>query len=144
LHGLGGTMNMNARCMAVFLLASLAAGGLSCAQDDESTGEQNNNAWLSKIQFDLSQINTDGLTGPADGLVSVSFEFCIPKDPELVKEILAIDPTIKYASVSPGRIGCGDSEYLCLGDTHKPNWREVLKQIASLDYVTRIERTYWE
>lgn len=137
-------MNMNTRCVVVFLLAALSAVSLSCTRDDESAGEQNTNAWRNKIAFDLSQIRPDGLTGPPDGLVSVSYEFCIPKNPELVKEVLAIDPAVQLAAEAPGRIGCGDSEYLCLGDTHKPNWREILKRIASLDYVTRIERTHWE
>lgn len=135
---------MNTRCMVIVLLTALVAGGVACARDNESTAEKSDNNWLSKIDFDLSQIRPDGLTGPPDGLVSVSYEFCIPKDPRLVKEVLAIDSTVTYASKSPGRIGCGDSEYLCMGDTHKPNWREILKRIAALDYVTRIERAYWE
>jgi hypothetical protein len=135
---------MNTRCVVAVLLAVWVAVSLSCARDEESAGEQNTDAWRDKVAFDLSQIRPDGLAGPPDGLVSVSYEFCIPKDPELVKEVRAIDPSVQLVSAAPGRIGCGDSEYLCLGDTHKPNWREILKKTASLDYVTRIERVYWE
>ncbi|UCH84515.1 MAG: hypothetical protein JSW50_02140, partial [Candidatus Latescibacterota bacterium] len=100
--------------------------------------------WKDKIAFDLSQIRPDGLTGPPDGLVAVSYEFCIPKDEELLNRVLAVDSTIKIQPESPGRIGCGKDEYLCIANTHKPNWKEILRRIAALDYVMRIERTHWE
>ena len=33
---------------------------------------------MRKVEFDLSHIDGDGLRGPADGKVAVSYEFCIP------------------------------------------------------------------
>ena len=33
---------------------------------------------LNKVEFDLAQLDVNGLRGPADGKVSVSYEFCIP------------------------------------------------------------------
>ena len=100
--------------------------------------------WQQKIHFDLSGIRADGLTGPADGLVSVSYEFCIPGKQQFLAEVLAIDSSIQYSTGSPGRVGCGESDYLCIGDTHKPNWREILQQIAALAYVKRIQRAWFE
>jgi hypothetical protein len=114
------------------------------AKDDKSTAGESANRWQRKIAFDMSQIRPDGITGPPDGLVSVSYEFCIPGDDELLDRVLAIDPTIKYAREAPGRIGCDKTQYLCMGDTHNPHWKDILRQIAELDFVTRIERTYWE
>jgi hypothetical protein len=134
--------NIRAAYWIVLVLVLCAAP--SCSKDDQTTKEQNNADWQNKIAFDLSQIRPDGLTGPPDGLVSVSYEFCIPKDKAFLDEVLAVDPAIKSTPESPGRIGCGKTEYLCIGDTHNPRWKDILRQLASLDYVTRIERTYWE
>jgi len=117
---------------------------LACAKADKTDTEKDDTTWRDKIAFDLSQIRPDGLTGTPDGLVSVSYEFCIPKDDEIIERVMAIDPTIKRMSEAPGRIGCGKTEILCIGSTHNPRWREILRQIASLDFVERIERTDWE
>jgi len=117
---------------------------LSCGKNGNTSKEQDTNAWQEKVAFDLSQIRPDGLTGPPDGLVSVSYEFCIPKSAEFLNVVLSIDSTIKTQPESPGRIGCGKTQYLCMGDTHNPRWKEILRQIASLEYVDRIERVYFE
>lgn len=120
---------------------------LSCNNSDKSTEEKKvpeSSGWQNKIAFDLSQIRPDGLTGPPDGLVSVSYEFCIPNDKPFLDEVLSIDPAIKFMMEARGRIGCGKTEVLCIGDTHNPRWKDILQEIASLDYVARIERTVWE
>ena len=134
----------NIRAAYWIVSALVLCAALSCSKSDKTTKEQDNSGWQNKIAFDLSQIHPDGLTGPPDGLVRVSYEFCIPKDKAFLDRVLAIDPTIKCSLESPGRIGCGKTEYLCIGDTHNSRWKDILQQIASLDYVTRIERTYWE
>ena len=36
------------------------------------------NIMESKIKFDLTQLDKDGLSGPDDGKRSISYEFCIP------------------------------------------------------------------
>ncbi|MCK5191008.1 MAG: hypothetical protein KAR12_13230, partial [Methylococcales bacterium] len=33
-----------------------------------------------KIEFDITKLNQQGLYGPADGLRSLSYEFCIPAE----------------------------------------------------------------
>ncbi|MCL7975845.1 MAG: hypothetical protein M8863_00910 [marine benthic group bacterium] len=96
------------------------------------------------ITFDLEPISEDGLTGPPDGLRSVSYEFCIPADSASAAEVLAIDPSLKLHSGSPGRIGCSDTQTLCIGSTHQPEWRSILERLSALDYVTRIDQTFWE
>jgi len=47
-----------------------------------------------KINFDLNQLNEQGLRGPPDGLRALAYEFCIPADPVLSARVKAIDPTV--------------------------------------------------
>src|SRR5688572_13670999 len=77
----------------------------------------------SKIHFTVSGFTADGLYGPADGLRSLAYEFCIPASAELANEVQTIDPTVEVYAASPGRIGCTDDEFLCIGNTHQPNFR---------------------
>jgi hypothetical protein len=98
---------------------------------------------LAKITFNLARISADGLVGPQDGLRSVTYEFCMPATEDAIAEIQAIDPTLQY-SRSPGRIRCTRDQYLVLGDTHKPNWREILTGLAQLDYVQQIDEFFGE
>ena len=97
-----------------------------------------------RIKFDLGSIDGTGLTGPPDGLVAVAYEFCIPAAPEYLAEVQGIDPTVRAYPGSPGRIQCGSDEILCIGSTYQENWRSVLLDLASLAYVSRIDRSYAE
>lgn len=97
-----------------------------------------------KITFELSVISADGLVGASDSLRASDYEFCILGDGQLLGEILAIDPNIQSYPHSRGRIGCNHEQYLCIGNTHNPRWKSVLQSIARLDYVERIDQTYWE
>ena len=92
-----------------------------------------------KIRFDLSVFNEDGLYGPHGGLRAAAYEFCIPANDEMAAEVESIDPTIQIYAGSPGRVGCGDGEYLCIGSTYQPGFRDVLTNLAQLEYVTDIE-----
>jgi hypothetical protein len=139
---MAATVNIRAVNWTALMLVLIAVA--SCGENEKTTKQQDSGDWQNKIAFDLSQIRADGLTGPPDAMVSVAYEFCIPRDRVLLARVLAIDSTVKYTAEAPGRIGCGKTEYLCMGDTHTPRWRDILRQIASLDYVTRIERTDWE
>lgn len=97
-----------------------------------------------KIRFDLSQLNEEGLYGPPDGLRSISYEFCIPAAEALVEEVTSIDSTVSIRRDSPGRIGCSEDQYLCVGNTHQGNYREVLLKLANLEYVKKIEQSFFE
>lgn len=97
-----------------------------------------------KIRFDLSVLNSDGLIGNADSLVAVDYEFCIPENEQYVEEVRDLDSSIQLHQASPGRIGCDSREYLVIGNTHQPNFKTVLTNLANLSYVERIERCFWE
>ena len=92
-----------------------------------------------KIHFDVSEFNDDGLYGPPDGLRAAMYEFCIPARPDLAAEVASIDPTVQIYADRRGRIGCGSNEYLCIGSTCQPGFRDVLANLAQLEYVSRIQ-----
>ena len=79
-----------------------------------------------KITFDLNSIDEDGLIGPTDGKASVDFEFCIPYKEQYLKEIQSIDSDIKCYYGSRGRIGCGNEEYLCIGNTGDKDYNLIV------------------
>ena len=99
---------------------------------------------LSKIQFDLDPISEEGLIGPPDGLRSVAYEFCIPNQPQFIEEVTQIDDNIQIFSQSPGRIGCQSDQALAIGETHNPNWKEILINLTQLDYIEEIQQHYGE
>jgi hypothetical protein len=98
----------------------------------------------SAIHFDLTQLNSEGLRGPADGLRALHYEFCIPDQPDVISEVRAIDPTLEIQRASSGRIGCGTNEVLCLGHTHQPQYREVLERLAQHPDVSEIHEAVFE
>ncbi len=99
---------------------------------------------LSKIMFDFSSLSTEGLVGQPHRLRSLSYEFCIPNRQETIEAVSRIDQQIQFFLKSPGRIGCQKNEILCLNDTHKPQWREILIKLALLDYIKSIQEYYGE
>jgi heat shock protein HslJ len=116
-----------------------AAAALSSEEGRDAPGDAN-----AKITFDLTAIDDAGLVGAADGKVAVAYEFCIPATPPRLTDVQGIDPTVRPQAGAPGRIGCGPDELLCVGSTHQPNWRIVLGNLAALDYVARIDRSFAE
>ena len=98
----------------------------------------------SLIRLDLSILDEDGLRGPPGGKVAVAYEFCIPTTEPHRAEVLNIDRTVQFMPSSPGRIGCSNTQYLCIGSTHQPNYRDVLSLLANLPYVTEIRRCDFE
>lgn len=112
---------------------------LGCGQDgggyDRASGV---------LAFDLDGIGDDGLVGPPGGRRAVHYELCIPADPAKEREARAVDPSLQVMRGSRGRIGCGPDEWLCVGSTHQPGWRDVLARLAALPYVGRIARTDFE
>ncbi len=97
-----------------------------------------------KVGFDLSRLNDSGLRGPPDGLRALDYEFCIPSAETYVAEIKAIDPSAAVYPRSPGRIGCTEDQSLVIGNTHQPEFRRVLRNLAALPYVTRIDESFFE
>jgi hypothetical protein len=96
---------------------------------------------LQKITFDLEHISPEGLIGKGDGLRSQSYEFCIPDRAPNIAEVKAIDPSLKLYR-SRGRIGCRNDQWVAIGDTHQPHWKQILFNLACLDYIERID-PFW-
>jgi hypothetical protein len=99
---------------------------------------------LSKITFNLEPFNEQGLYGPPGGLRALDYEFCIPGDAAHEAQVRRIDPTVKIYKKSSGRIGCAAREYLCVGNTHQPDFKTVLLRLAGLPYVKRIDQAFFE
>ena len=97
-----------------------------------------------KIELDLTALDKDGLRGPPDGKVAVSYEFCIPDTPACQAEVRAIDPTVQFMPGARGRAGVREGECLCIGSTHQKNVRDVLQRLAGLPYVARIRECHFE
>jgi hypothetical protein len=97
-----------------------------------------------KIAFDLARLDDDGLQGPPDGLRALHYEYCIPDRPDTVRAVTVVDPTLHIQGRSPGRVGCGSDELLCLGTTHQPDHRRVLEGLAALPFVSEIREADFE
>ena len=90
------------------------------------------------IEIDLDALDADGLRGPADGKVAVAYEFKIRDTPEARARVRAVDAAVDFLPGSRGRVGAGEGECLCIGSTHRPDFRAVLEALASLPDVERI------
>ncbi|PKL43474.1 MAG: hypothetical protein CVV41_10470 [Candidatus Riflebacteria bacterium HGW-Riflebacteria-1] len=101
------------------------------------------NSWR-KIEFAVSLLDEDGLRGPSDGKVAVSYEFCIPDNDVCRAEIKAIDKTVQFMPGSRGRIGAGKGECLCIGSTHQDDFHNVLRALAEKSYIARIIECHFE
>ncbi len=100
-------------------------------------------AAAAKIRFDLSVLGDSGLYGPTDGLRALDYEFCIPDRPDTVARVRSIDGSVRMHRAR-GRIGCVESELLCIGNTHQPGFREVLAALSRLPFVARIDQAFFE
>jgi len=98
----------------------------------------------SKLDFNPSELDEHGLVGPVGGKVALSYEFCVPRDERVVNEVRSIDPSVAIQAGSPGRVGCGPTEVLCVGSTNQTDHLGVLARLCELEYVSRIERAHFE
>lgn len=99
---------------------------------------------LTKIRFDLDALDANGLQGPADGKRALHYELCVPSHPDVVRTVLALDPTLVLHPGARGRVGCGEDELLGLGSTHQPDHRAVLARLAALPEVREIREAFFE
>lgn len=97
-----------------------------------------------KITFNLTSLDDEGLYGAANGKRALSYEFCIPDKEGDISKVKHIDPTLQCMSESTGRIGCGTYENLCIGSTHQKKFKEVLRDLVVLPYITRIDQSFFE
>ncbi|MEN8126833.1 MAG: hypothetical protein ABFR90_03410 [Planctomycetota bacterium] len=131
-------MSASPRLLALIISACL----LCCSCGKQNTAAESDVS--NKITFDLEQFNEEGLRGPPDGLVALDYEFCIPDTEKHKQQVRSIDLTVRFMCGSRGRIGCDSTECLCVGSTHQENFRQVLLQLAALDYIERIDWCVWE
>ncbi len=103
-----------------------------------------NAAASAKVTFDVSALGPAGLSGKADAAVAVSYEFCIPAQPQAIVEVQRIDRSARCTIGPRGRVGCTAAEALCLGSTGQAGWLGVLDAVAALPYVKRIDRSFGE
>jgi len=97
-----------------------------------------------KIGFDINAIDKEGLIGPPDGKVALSYEFCIPADDKYANEVRQIDPSVKFLKKSKGRVACSKMEWLCIGNSHQEHAKVKIQRLAELTYIKRIKRAYFE
>ncbi len=117
---------------------------LACSWQQSPQKDTSTTANLRKITFDISQISPEGLIGSPDSLRSLGYEFCIPAQAQYLTEVQNRDRTIQYYANSPGRIGCQKGQYLCIGNTHHPDWKDTLIRLANLPYIERIDQFFAE
>jgi hypothetical protein len=98
----------------------------------------------SKIKFDTDSINTLGLRGGPTSLRSVSYEFCIPNNDVMAKQVRAIDSSVQLYKQARGRINCSATEILTIGNTQQAQWQSVLLDLSALDYIVAIRETFFE
>ena len=126
--------------LALSIVTAAPVAGFSAPGDEKKVRAPR----AGKIKFRLDNIRADGLRGPADGLVSVSYEFCVPADAATYAEVKRLDPTVQITPGARGRVGCAAGQALCIGNTHQAGWRRVLEKLAALGYVKEIRECFFE
>jgi hypothetical protein len=126
--------------LVAFCLSAACGAGICQAAETERGAP----APPGKLAFDLARLDEQGLYGPEDGKRSLDYEYCIPRGAAYRAEVAEIDPSARFQESSPGRVGCGLDQVLVLGNTHQPGFTRVLSRIAALDYVVRIEPSWFE
>jgi len=135
-------MNISASTLrvAIVIIATVSLAGCSAAKGPGT------DQWpeADKIKFRLDNIGPDGLRGPPDGLVAVAYEFCVPASELKYQEVRKIDPSLQINPHARGRIGCASGQALAIGETHQPDWRQVLQALSALAYVDEIRECFFE
>lgn len=126
----------------IMVIVSLSFYSVSCCTNNQLVGK--NQSVIKKIAFDIDSLNEEGLYGPPDGLHALDYKFCIPMSDEFKNEVEKIDPSIRIYHGNESQQGCGNEEYLCIGNTHQKDFKQKLIRLTSLDYIIRIDRMIWE
>lgn len=120
--------------LCVLLLAGILTMSMQCPRKLARMNAQ-------KITFDYSNIDALGLR---NGEAAIDYEFCIPGRDSSWIEIQRIAPNARLMKKSKGRVGCSETEWLTIVNTHDPAWKQQLYAIAALPYVDRIAEVFWE
>jgi len=135
--GRDGTFAVGGYCPVGWLPVwlCLVAGAAGAASPVDSAGV---------IGLDVRLLDGNGFMGPDGGKRALDYEFCIPQGAGFAAEVRAIDGTARLYPNSRGRIGCDPGQVLVIGNTHQPHFAEVLRRLAALPYVERIEPAWFE
>lgn len=95
-----------------------------------------------KMNFTFDKLDNDGLIKNRG--VSLAYEFCIPNETEYLDKIKSIDESIAVYKSSKGRIGCGENQILCIGETSGKDFESILIQLTNLPYVKSINESFFE
>jgi hypothetical protein len=68
----------------------------------------------------------------------------IPNTEQHRAEVRRIDPSVQFMAGSRGRIGAGEGQCLCIGETHQKDFRAVLRSLSELPYIERIIECHFE
>lgn len=129
------------KCLVLITLFVVGWANFLCTH---ATQTPDNPAAWKKIHLDFQRIDANGLAGRPDGKVAVNYEFCIPAGKQYWKTVHSIDSTTVLQKASKGRVGCTETQWLVIGNTHQPNHLKVLYDLAKQPFISRIEETYWE
>lgn len=98
----------------------------------------------SKVKFATDKLDERGLYGPPDGLRLLNYEFVIPATEAALAAVQQAAPgAIQVHRNSRGRVGAGENEWLCIGETG-PGWKEKLAALCALTFVKEIRQCFWE
>jgi hypothetical protein len=98
-----------------------------------------------KIKFELKEFTDDGLRKlPGGEFSSINYEFCVPATDEMFAKVKKIDTTLTLHKLSKGRSRCTSTEWLCIGYSNQPGFKNVITKLASLGFIREINETFWE
>ena len=89
------------------------------------------------VEFNLRQLDPQG-NRPSSGFQPLTYEFCVPANPNATGGVESIDRTVRCHPGVPGRIGCLPNQALCVGNTGQSNWASVLAELSNEPFVRRI------
>lgn len=100
---------------------------------------------LTKITIKLDDFNYEGYRkSPDGGTHTINYEFCIPANDSIFSYVSSIDKTLGLYKTSKGRSGCSDKEWLCIGSSLQPGFKNTIIKLAGLSYIRKISETFWE
>lgn len=91
----------------------------------------------SKIHFDISEIDENGLIGPPDGKRSIAYKFNIPFNSKMKRTVHKIDKSVRFYKKGNSEL----SYYLCIGEG---GTKETILELSGLEFIHKIEPMYWE
>ncbi len=116
---------------------------LSCSSTKDEANSIGGECKTEKIKFKLTMFDKQGLLKEDDLKNPIDYEFCVPNTSEVLNTIKEIDSSIKPTK-SKGRTKCKEGYVLMMGNSYGKDIKKILCNLSQLEYVTEINRVYWE